>query len=160
MLFSAYRRDEFADPEGFILQVGVVLEAYSDAVIVAVTSPRTGIQRRLKWPPSIAELVQACEDEAAHRATVARYASVSRVSRRNFPLLEYEKSPGCRANVFYPASSPAYEAAVAWAQTADSADWKWDPQGRPGIWVNWLMFLDRSIGGFTTPRAAVQEAAA
>ena len=46
ILFSAYRKDDFADPEGFIVQLGIVLESYEDEVIIAVTDPRTGLQRR------------------------------------------------------------------------------------------------------------------
>jgi hypothetical protein len=61
ILFSAYRRADYEDPRGFILQLGSVLEDYRDDVIIHVTSPKTGIQRRLKWPPSIAEVVEACD---------------------------------------------------------------------------------------------------
>jgi hypothetical protein len=90
ILFSAYRRDEFADPEGFIAQLGVVLEGYADAVILAVTSPRTGIQRRLKWPPSIAEVVEACDAEAAQRARVARHNSMPPFRRLPPPAMKPE----------------------------------------------------------------------
>jgi hypothetical protein len=36
----------------------------------------TGIQRRQTFPPSIAEVVSACEAEVIHREKVARYASM------------------------------------------------------------------------------------
>ena len=43
-------------------QLGTVLSDYPEEVIVHVTSPRTGIQRRTKWPPSISEVIEACEE--------------------------------------------------------------------------------------------------
>src|SRR6266478_5958331 len=65
-VFSAYRTDQFADPEGFKTQLGAVLEQYPDEVITYVCDPRTGgIQRRLKWPPTISEMVEACDDHQA-----------------------------------------------------------------------------------------------
>ncbi len=62
MIFSAYRRDDFADPDTFVLQLGIVLERYPDDVIGELSHPLSGIQRRLKKPPSIADIVEACED--------------------------------------------------------------------------------------------------
>jgi hypothetical protein len=62
MLLSAYRRDDYADPIGFVTQLGVVLEKYPEWVVRYVTSPDTGIQRTSKFPPSIAEVVSACEE--------------------------------------------------------------------------------------------------
>lgn len=62
MLLSAYRRDDYADPDSFIVQLGTVLETYPDWIVNYVTDPRTGIQRTSIFPPSIAEVVKACED--------------------------------------------------------------------------------------------------
>ena len=62
ILFSAYRKADYADPEGFVIQLGVILSDYPPDVVRHVTDPRTGIQRRLKWPPTIAEIVEACDD--------------------------------------------------------------------------------------------------
>ena len=61
VLFAAYRKADYADPDGFTTQLAVVLSDYPDEVIMEVTSPRTGVQRTHKWPPSIAETVEACE---------------------------------------------------------------------------------------------------
>jgi hypothetical protein len=47
-----------------LVQLGLVLEQYDDAVIRWVTSPLTGIQRQCKFPPSIAEVVEACDYNA------------------------------------------------------------------------------------------------
>ena len=62
MVFSAYRKDDYADPIGFVTQLGVILEKYPEWVVRYVTSPETGIQRTCKFPPSIAEIVSACEE--------------------------------------------------------------------------------------------------
>ena len=62
VLFAAYRKADYADPDGFTTQLAVVLSKYPDEVIEKVTSPLTGIQRRLKFAPSIAEVVEACEE--------------------------------------------------------------------------------------------------
>ena len=59
-VLSSYRRDDFADPEGYLVQLGMVLERYSDEVIAEATSPLTGIQRTCKFPPTIAEFVDFC----------------------------------------------------------------------------------------------------
>src|SRR3990167_3099534 len=70
LLLSAYRRDDYADPMGFLAQLGVILSKYPPAVVERITDPMTGLQRKLKFPPSIAEVVEACEAEMTHRETV------------------------------------------------------------------------------------------
>jgi hypothetical protein len=62
LLLSAYRRDDYADPVGFVTQLGLVLADYPDDVIEYVTDPRTGIQHRQKFPPVIAEVADACHE--------------------------------------------------------------------------------------------------
>lgn len=61
MLFSSYRLDNYPEPKLFLAQVGMVLERYDAMVVAIVTSPLTGIQRKSKFPPSIAELVEECD---------------------------------------------------------------------------------------------------
>lgn len=61
ILFSAYRKADFADPIGFVAQLGTVLEQYPEWVVRHVTGPTTGIQRTSTFPPSIAEVVVACD---------------------------------------------------------------------------------------------------
>lgn len=63
MLMGAYRQDQFASPQSFAAQAAMVLERYPKAVIETVTSPITGLQRKLKWPPSLAELSAECDSE-------------------------------------------------------------------------------------------------
>lgn len=60
-IFSAYRRADFADPDGFVVQLGSVLENYPEWVVAEVSHPKTGIQRKIKFSPSIAEIVEGCE---------------------------------------------------------------------------------------------------
>jgi hypothetical protein len=53
ILFSAYRLDQFTDPEGFKLNIGLMLEQYPIDTIRFVTDPRTGVQRHCAFPPSV-----------------------------------------------------------------------------------------------------------
>jgi hypothetical protein len=71
-IFSAYRKDSFADPEGFRVQIGAVLETFPMEVVEHVTDPRnsSSIQRICKFPPSIAEVGDACEAELRWRQRV------------------------------------------------------------------------------------------
>jgi hypothetical protein len=69
-ILSSYRRDDFADADGYAVQLAIVLERYDDAIIREVTSPITGIQRTCKFPPSIAEFVEFI-DEHVRRSTYA-----------------------------------------------------------------------------------------
>lgn len=43
-----------------------MLEQYPNDVVVYVTDPRTGVQRASKFPPTIAEIVAACDSRMAH----------------------------------------------------------------------------------------------
>lgn len=63
MLIGLYRRQDVIDPETYIAGLAAVLAEYPESVIEFVTDPRTGIARRLKWLPSIAEVAEACDRE-------------------------------------------------------------------------------------------------
>lgn len=69
-VFGSYRKDDFADPDVFLISLGVILEKYPNAVIHEATEPSTGIQSHSKFPPSIAEVKEYCE-ELKRRATYA-----------------------------------------------------------------------------------------
>jgi len=75
-----------------------VLEQYPNDVIVYVTDPRTGIQRRCKWPPTISEIVEECDSRVAHLATMERYKNwgsgnkLLEPPRENRPTLEEMKA--------------------------------------------------------------------
>lgn len=63
LLFGCYRKNEANDPEIFTAAVAGVLADYPREVIEYVTDPRTGIARKSKWMPSVAEIADACEHE-------------------------------------------------------------------------------------------------
>jgi len=92
-VLSSYRKDDFADAAGYSVQLAMVLERYDDAVIRAVTSPATGIQRNCKFPPSIAEFVEFI-DEHIRRSTVAStYDQRSREQLREREDIEAHAEP-------------------------------------------------------------------
>ena len=72
LLFSSYRLDSYPDPELFMAQIGTILERYEAPVVAAVTSPLTGIQRKCKFPPTIAELVEECDSVRRDMAEAER----------------------------------------------------------------------------------------
>lgn len=49
----------------------MVLEQYPNEVILYITDPRTGVQRHCKWPPTIAEIIEACDKRMQHLAKMA-----------------------------------------------------------------------------------------
>jgi hypothetical protein len=142
MLFSAYRRDDFADPEGFVAQLGVVLSDFSDEVVVYVTSPRTGLQRRLKWPPTINEVIEACEEHRDYLTKVRNAKPITRFPRLDAP----PPQPGDLATIFVPAANTRYPSLVTWAKTAEDRLWKFgkSSDGRDGIWVAYGIWEQRA----------------
>lgn len=78
LILSSYRKDDFADPDGYVVQLAMVLERYDDKVIDAVTSPVTGIQRTCKFPPSIAEFVEFIDEHIRRATFAAQYDARSR----------------------------------------------------------------------------------
>jgi hypothetical protein len=135
-IFSAYRVDQYADAEGFMTQLGAVLEEFSDEVVLHVSNPRTGIQRRSKWPPTISEIVEACED---HVDYLRRLRMPRREALPSLPaMLLRDRPDGYLANCFVPDTHGRYPSLVAWAETAERPYWKFgkSSDGRSGIGVN------------------------
>ncbi len=118
-----------------MVSVGVVLEQFPDDVIVYVTSPRTGIQRRLKWPPTVNEIIEACEEQLAYFERLKRPKQLP-VERLPAPRLR-DMPRGSLANVFVPERHRRYQNMVEWAKTAEPVWWKVEEasDGRKGIWV-------------------------
>lgn len=81
-IFSAYRKDDYADAKGFVAQLGVILEGYPPSVVEFISSPLTGIQRRAKWPPNIAEIVDACNDRLGYEVSARQLAIMKSAERR------------------------------------------------------------------------------
>jgi len=65
ILIGCFKKSDANDPEIYFSAVVAVLTKYNPDVVGAVTEPTTGLPAKLKWLPSIAEIVEACEDEAA-----------------------------------------------------------------------------------------------
>lgn len=62
ILVGCYRRTDANDPEIYARAVVAVLMRFPESVVIAITEPATGLPAKLKWLPSIAEIVEACED--------------------------------------------------------------------------------------------------
>jgi hypothetical protein len=135
-VFSAYRIDQFAEPESFKISLGAVLEQYPDEVMTYVCDPRTGIQRRLKWPPTISEMVEACDDHQAFLERTRRQKPAFK-ERSPGPLL-HERPQGYMAQVFVPEGNSRYAKLCEWAKNANPIWWKYgkSSDNRNGIWVS------------------------
>lgn len=124
-LFSAYRIDQYADAEGFKNSLGAVLEGFPDEVIRFVCDPRSGLSRRMKWPPTISEVVEACEEHEEYLRKV-------KASRSARPALAkpYQKPKPRSTNVFVAETHPSYRelAAQSWERYTS-------PDGRIGLMV-------------------------
>jgi hypothetical protein len=120
-----------------MVSLGAVLEQFPDEVITYITDPRTGIQRRLKWPPTINEIVEACEE---HRDYLVRIRTQRPVIAERLPAPSLaERPPGSKATIFVPEGHSRYAKLVKWAETAEPLWWKYgkSSDGRHGIWVSW-----------------------
>lgn len=135
ILFAAYRIDQYADPEGFMVSLGAVLEQFPDEVIVYITDPRTGIQRRSKWPPTISEVIECGEDHQAHLERLRTRRPLS----RQLPAPLIDRAPGHFARIFVPEGHAKYQKLVDWTAVADETDWKFgkSSDGRNGLWVSY-----------------------
>lgn len=63
ILVGCYRRSDANDPEIYARAAVAVLMRYPEKIVIAVTEPATGLPSKLKWLPSIAEIVEACEEK-------------------------------------------------------------------------------------------------
>lgn len=72
MIFGAYNRSEFSDPELAVANMVTMLAQYPAAVMTEACNPRTGIQARSKWPPKLSELRDECERVAGEFAACER----------------------------------------------------------------------------------------
>lgn len=73
-LYGCYRKDDAADPKIFVPAAAAVLSEYPKDIVEYITDPRTSsILKTLKWPPSIAELVEAADKEVERRVIQKRY---------------------------------------------------------------------------------------
>jgi hypothetical protein len=62
-----FPRSDVADPNAYALGMAAILSEYPQEVIARITDPRTGIVRRLKFLPRLAEIAEACDEEIKRR---------------------------------------------------------------------------------------------
>lgn len=137
-LFSAYRSDLYADPDGFAIQVAAVFELYEIEVVEALVDPRNSyaLQSVHKWPPSIAEIRTALDEESSRRARLRAAASEPKLVAR--PAAPRRSGPGCRANVKVNPDAPQFsmvEGLVA-SGTLEPEDWARELDGSVRIALN------------------------
>jgi hypothetical protein len=104
VLFNAYRLDQYTDPEGFKLSIGLVLEQYPIDTIKFVTDPRTGIQRRCTFPPGVKEVVEACDQHIYEVARTKRFQNWGKSNDLMPRAIELLGTSGTHANC--PVSQP------------------------------------------------------
>jgi hypothetical protein len=140
ILLSSYRRDDYADPEGFVTQVGALMERYPERVIVAATDPlnHRSIQRRHQFPPNFKEVADSLELEAAEQLKIAKALNVPAPVRK-FDYVAPRNDPGCWVNCFVGQSSPSYAAALAFTESpnADKRAWRFgELRDVAGVWLS------------------------
>lgn len=83
-MLGCYRRGDAEDPETYATAVAAVLAEYSPAIVQRVTDPRTGLAGRSKFLPTVSEVREACEAEAAvvERAAKRERAVQEQLARR------------------------------------------------------------------------------
>lgn len=118
-----------------MVSLGAVLEQFPDDVIFYVTDPRTGIQRRMKWPPTISEVIEACEERQDFLEKM-RQPKAQAVARPPIVLLR-DRQPGSLAKMFVPKGHARYDEMIAWTEKEDPVWWRYgkSSDGRDGIWV-------------------------
>jgi hypothetical protein len=73
ILISAYRKADCENPEMWLTNAVTMLGQYPGAVMAEVCNPRSGLQTRSKWLPTIAEIREACDRVLAeHQARERR----------------------------------------------------------------------------------------
>jgi len=134
-MFGCYRRTDAADPGTYVGAVALILTRYSSEVVTAVTDPFGGLPSRknengYSGLPDVADVKEACENEAARLLRMAQYRAMPRT---NYPRLPppRETAPGAFANVLVHTGHPKYDAFLARTNAVgtDPRDWKIDERG-------------------------------
>ncbi len=60
-MLGGFRRGEANDPEIYAASVAAILSDYPEEVINFATDPRTGLQTRFEYPPSLKAVREECE---------------------------------------------------------------------------------------------------
>ena len=136
-MFSCYRKDEAHEPEIYCAAVAGVLGLYAKNIVDRVTDPRTGLPSQQSFLPTAHEVKTACEREITRLRNISQPWKFT--PHGGTPVREGQ---GAFANVFVHADASAYETMKEWAQGkgVDPREWKWDENGRAGIWVTLAAF--------------------
>lgn len=157
-MFGCYRRTEAADPATYVSAIALVLTHYSAEVVTKITDPFVGLASRknengYSGLPDVADVKQACEEEAAHLARMAKYREMGRTEFKRLP--QPPARPGDWANVLVARTAPQYAKLVDTNRSGaprfrpigvDPRLWRWDEEGR-GIWVALSLIEDRPADG-------------
>lgn len=138
LMFGCYRRGDANNPDTYVAAVAMVLSKFSVEVIKAVTDPYSGLPSKKKENgysglPDVADVREACDDEAGRIARMDRYRQLPAPDFNRKRLAAPQRAPGDLATVFVPESNPRYQALLEWSKTADGRKFKFEQ--RPGIWV-------------------------
>src|SRR5262245_1230955 len=111
LMFGCYRRTEAADPDTYCAAVTMVLSRYSAEVVTAVTDPYSGLPSLKKENgysglPDVADVKEACEEEAARAQRMAKYREMGKTEFKRLPRPPAQ--PGDWANVLVLKTTPQY----------------------------------------------------
>lgn len=124
-ILSAYRKDDYADPDGFVASIGMIFERYPDEIIKAVSDPVTGIQSKSDYPPSLAKVSDACKEEYRRQIQLRKWRNMKREPRQI-------AGPLSIANLYVPKGNSQYDGMVERSRSADKSEFRFDDGG---IWV-------------------------
>jgi hypothetical protein len=84
-LFGCYRRGDANDPDVYVAGVAAIFGEYPPEIVDYVCDPRTGLPRRLKWLPTMAEIAEACDQRMEY---VKALASLRQVAARKRAIID------------------------------------------------------------------------
>jgi len=140
-LFGSFRKGEANDPETYVASVLTVLMDYDDEVVREICHPGRGLPSRCDFLPTVKELKEACEAEAARRARMAKYAELPRYEPKRLPRPPAQ--PGAWANMLVIKTDHRHDRLVELTKNMDPRLWRVDEQER-GIWVALSMIEEKA----------------
>lgn len=78
LVLGSYRSTEVNNPAVYIRVAAAVMTGFPEEIVQAAFDPRSGLQTRQKWLPTVSEIRGACEAIAADRAVRERRAQLAR----------------------------------------------------------------------------------
>jgi hypothetical protein len=144
LMFACYRREDAASPEDYAAAITMILSEYPRVIVEYVTDPRTGIQSRLDFPPTVKQMRDCCEAEAKRIELMSKPWQKSR-QHTGTPA---QSGPGAWANLFVGSDVSAYAAVENYICGKDVDPREWRRGKAPnrdvnGIWIYAAVFFDR-----------------